>query len=66
MYYIYGDYGYIAETQLEKFNDFGDAVHWVENYVDDGDMGGYNVIEIATFDGDEYVVERRWDAETVE
>ena len=64
MYKIYGDYGYIAETLLEQFNDFGDAVHWVEGYIQDGDFGGYDVIEIATFaDDGEYVVERRWDAE---
>jgi hypothetical protein len=64
MYKIYGDYGYIAETLLEEFNDFGDAVHWVEGYVADGDFGGHTVIEIATFaDDGEYVTERRWDAE---
>jgi len=63
MYKIYGDYGYIAETLLEEFNDFGDAVHWVEGYISDGDFGGYNVVEIATFaDNNEYVTERRWDA----
>lgn len=67
MYKIYGDYGYIAETLLEEFTDFGDAVRWVEGYIQDGDFGGYNVIEIATFaDSGEYVTERRWDAEDAE
>ena len=64
MYKIYGDYGYTTETLLAEFNDFGDAVHWVENYVNGGDFGGYTVIEIATFaENGEYVVERRWDAD---
>lgn len=64
MYKIYGDYGYVSETLLEQFNDFGDAVHWCENYCADGDTGGYAMIEIATHAEDgEYVVERRWDAE---
>lgn len=66
MYKIYGDYGYTTETLLVEFNDFGDAVHWVENYVDSGDFGGYTMIEIATFRGDEYVIERRWDADDYE
>ena len=64
MFKIYADYGYISEMLLEEFNDFDDAVHWAENYVNGGDFDGYTVIEIATFDeAGEYVVERRWDAE---
>ena len=65
-YYIYGDYGYTSETLLEEFESYADAVRWVEGYVEGGDFGGYTVIEIARFAGDEYVVERRYDAEDYE
>jgi hypothetical protein len=66
MYYIYGDYGYTSETLLEEFESYADAVRWCEGYTDAGDFGGYTVIEIARFAGDEYVVERRYDAEDYE
>ena len=66
MYRIYGDYGYTSETLLEEFNDFRDAIRWVESYVEAGDFGGYTMIEIASFADDEYVVERRWDADDYE
>lgn len=63
MYKIYGDYGYTSETLLEEFSDFDDAVRWVETYAGDGDFGGYTMIEIAHFAGDEYIVDRRYDAD---
>ena len=66
MYYIYGDYGYTSETLLEEFESYADARRWVDGYTDAGDFGGYNVIEIARFAGDEYVVEYRVDAEDYE
>ena len=65
-YYIYGDYGYTSETLLEEFEHIADAVRWVDGYTDGGDFGGYTVIEIARFAGDEYVVEYRVDAEDYE
>jgi hypothetical protein len=66
MYKIYGDYAYTTETLLEQFETLSEAVRWCEGYTDAGDFGGYTVIEIARFAGDEYVVERRYDAEDYE
>lgn len=66
MYYIYGDYGYTSETLLKEFESYAFAVRWVDRYVESGDFGGYTVIEIARFAGDEYVVEYRAEAEDYE
>ena len=66
MYLIYGDYGYTTETLLEEFESYADARRWVDGYTDAGDSGGYTVIEIARFVGDEYVVDYRVDAEDYE
>jgi len=63
MYKIYGDYGYTSETLLEEFESFDEAVYWVERYVGDGDFGGHEIIEVAEFADDEYVVLMRWDAD---
>ena len=63
MFKIYGDYGYNSETLLKQFDTASAAVRWVERYVADGDLGGYSIIEVARFHGEEYVVERRWDAD---
>ena len=51
-YQIYGDYGFSGEALLEEFESLNDAVDWVEGYTSDGDMGGYNRIEVVDFDGD--------------
>ena len=66
MYYIYGDYGYTSETLLEEFESYAEAVRWAEGYIESGDFGGYTVIEVARFAGDEYVVEARYDADDYE
>ena len=66
MYKIYGDYGYTSETLLEEFESYADARHFVDGYTDGGDFGGYTVIEIARFAGDEYMVEYRVDTEDYE
>lgn len=66
MYYIYGDYGYTTETLLEQFENYADAVRFVDGYTEAGDFGGYSMIEIARFAGDEYVVEYRVDADDYE
>lgn len=66
MYRIYGDYGYISETLLEQFDSYAEAVQWTDRYTQSGDFGGYSIIEIATFAGDEYTVERRYDADETE
>lgn len=66
MYLIYADYGYTSETLLEEFESYADARRWVDSYTGSGDFGGYTVIEIARFVGDEYAVEYRADAEDYE
>jgi hypothetical protein len=64
---IYGDYGYTSETLLEEFEYYSEAVGWIDDYVESGDMGGYSVIEVATFAEDgEYVVKYRLDADDCE
>jgi hypothetical protein len=63
MYYVYGDYGYTSETLLEEFEFYENARRWVDGYTEAGDFGGWSVIEIARFAGDEYVVEYRVEAE---
>lgn len=61
MYKIYGDYGYISEMLLEEFELLSEAERWCEQYCEDGDFGGYSVIEIAQFATDgEYIVERKY------
>ena len=66
MFKVYGDYGYISEMLLEEFDTLSEATQWAEDYIADGDFGGYNLIEVATIaDDGEYVVERRFEAETI-
>jgi hypothetical protein len=58
MYKIYGDYGYRTECLLHETESLPAAERWVDGYTQSGDMGGYNIIEVARFDArDEYVVE---------
>lgn len=55
-YQIYGDYGYQGETLLEEFDNLSDAIMWAEGYIEQGDFGGYSVIEVASFTADgEYI-----------
>ena len=66
-FHVYGDYGYTSECELysHKSRDF--AQRWAEGYTRSGDMGGYDVIEVAYFAEDgEYVVVWRMDAEDPE
>ena len=66
MYKIYGDYGYVSETLLAEFDNLDQAKSWCEDYLQDGDFGGYNLIEIATFSANgEYDVECRYDPELI-
>jgi hypothetical protein len=56
IYYVYGDYGYESECELEVFNSPERAVQFVKGYTKHGDMGGYGQIEAAYFTEDgEYV-----------
>ena len=52
MYQIFGDYGYISETLLEEFDSLDEAIRWVDGYTEDGDLGGYDRIEVCTFADD--------------
>jgi hypothetical protein len=63
-YKIYGDYGYTTQNLLEEFNTRSEAIRWAEDYVEAGDFGGYDVIEVAWFAEDgEYMTERTYRAE---
>jgi hypothetical protein len=67
MFKIYGDYGYTSETLLEEFDTRSEALRWAEGYVESGDFGGYDVIEVATFaDDGEYIVIQKYRAEDYE
>lgn len=64
MYEVYGDYGYSSEELLAEFEDRTEAVRWADQYVRNGDLGGYSVIEVAYFaDDGEYVTVDRHHAE---
>ena len=64
---VYGDYGYVSECLLHETNSISDATRWAEGYIDDGDLGGYIIIEVAEFATDgEYIVHRRWDNDSVD
>ena len=59
---VYGDYGYTSECLLYETDSISAATRWVEGYIDDGDFGGYNIIEVAEFAADgEYIVHNLWD-----
>jgi hypothetical protein len=56
-YFAYGNYGYKEECLLEEFNSAAEGSRWLKNYARDGYLGGYFVIEIASFaDDGEYIV----------
>lgn len=54
-YKIYGDYGYVSECLLHEEDERLDALAWTAKYTRGGDLGGYNLVEVAYFDDDEYV-----------
>lgn len=49
MYKIYGDYGLQYETLLEEFPTVNEARRWLDRYVGDGSMGGYDILEVIVF-----------------
>lgn len=66
MYYVYGDYGTAAENELHQEATQAEAIRWANRYVRRGDFGGYDRIEVASFDADgKYVVHREFFAEDV-
>jgi hypothetical protein len=67
VYYVYADYGYTNEAKLEEFTNRDEAIAWAENYAKAG-LGGHNIVEVAYFQDEEYVVvwdrnheEAEWD-----
>ncbi len=54
-YKIYGDYGYVSECLLHEESDRMEALLWATRYTRGGDLGGYNIVEVAYFDKEEYV-----------
>jgi len=57
-YTVWGDYGYVTETELFTSPSEKEAIDWAKDYVIDGDTGGYDVIEVAyhTDDGEYHTV----------
>lgn len=60
MYKVYGDYGYVTEQLLAEFATESEAVAWAEEQTDvtlyeQGDLGGYDIVEVARFVDEEYV-----------
>lgn len=64
-YKIYGDYGYESEQLLEEFGVLSEAKRWAERYTSRGDTGGYNSIEVLSFD-DIGVIDIHWAFEKIE
>jgi hypothetical protein len=63
MFYIYGDYGYAAETLLKEYDTLTEARVFFNKYTRN-DLGGYEIVEIAQFDEDgEYIVHESRHAE---
>lgn len=48
-YGVFGDYGYTGEQLLFETNSPTDAIMWAEGYTRNGDLGGYNIIEVGFF-----------------
>lgn len=49
-YYVFGDYGYNSEKLLLETTDLKEAKKFVnEEYRDEEDMGGFNVVEVIWF-----------------
>ena len=63
---VYGDYGYESECLLHECNTVGQATAWLARYTRNGDMGGYKVLEIATFAEDgEYITQLSVNADDI-
>ena len=41
MFYVFGDYGYDSECELEVFETRDRAIQFIKGYTKFGDMGGY-------------------------
>lgn len=64
---IWGDYGYQNETMIISFDSEWQARDFFANFVQTGEYDGeYEIIELAVFQGDEYVPLLRRDVEVEE
>ena len=67
IFYVFGDYGYVNEQELFSTESLSEARAWAQQYCAQGDLGGYNCVEVAWFAGDgEYMEELRIMAEDAE
>ena len=48
-YEVYGDYALNTECLLEEFDTYAEAERFVDGYVQRGDCGGYETIEVIQF-----------------
>jgi hypothetical protein len=56
-YFAFGDYGFDSEYELADFGSIDEGRRWLKRYTRGGDLGGYSVIEVASFaDDGEYIV----------
>ncbi len=46
-YGVFGDRGYVTEELLFESNSVNEAIEFAEGYTKTGNMGGYNIIEVA-------------------
>ena len=53
---VYGDYGYVNEDLLRQFDNLEDARRYVDNIAADGDLRGFDRIEVVSFTADGEVV----------
>jgi hypothetical protein len=49
MFYVFGDYGYKSECELYGHKNLEYAKRWAEGYTRYNDLGGYAVVEVASF-----------------
>ena len=48
-YTVYGDYGFSSQGNLFSSCSQSEAIQWAKDYTKDGDLGGYNIIEVGFF-----------------
>ena len=51
-YQVYGDYALVSECLLEEFDTYKEAERFVDGYVAQGDLGGYETVEVIEFAAD--------------
>ena len=56
LFEVYGDYGYVTEDLLRQFDNLEDARRYVDNIAADGDLRGFDRIEVVSFAADGEVI----------